>query len=106
MKDTIVVSALVVLAIIIAHPAMATADSWQERMLFSPTPAQLEVEQSRGRIMIYDGLKDIQVANALDSQFSRIENMMFTGTVVTDEQGETLVDEATGEVVVEQDGCD
>ena len=82
MKDAIVITALVMLAIIIAHPAVAAADSWQERMLFNPSPAQLEMERSRNRIMIYEGLKDVQVAEAMDSQFDRIEHMMFTGTVV------------------------
>jgi hypothetical protein len=106
MKDTIVIPALILLAIIIANPVSASADSWQERMLFKPTPAQLDMEQSRGRIMIYEGLKDTQVANALDSQFGRIEHMMFTGTVVTDNRGEALVDEETGEVMIENDGCE
>ena len=105
MKDAIVISTLLMLAIIIAHPASASADSWQERILFNPTPAQLDMEKSRGRIMIYEGLKDVQVAEAMDSQFDRIEHMMFTGTVVTDEQGEVLIDEETGNAVTEDDGC-
>jgi len=105
MKDIIVISTLVMLAVIVTHPAAASADSWQDKLLFSPTPAQLEMEESRDRIMIYEGLKDVQVAEAMDSQFDRIEHMMFTGTVVTDDQGEVLIDEETGNAMVEDDGC-
>jgi len=105
MKDIIVISTLVMLAVIVTHPAAASADSWQEKLLFSPTPAQLTMEESRDRIMIYEGLKDVQVAEAMDSQFDRIEHMMFTGTVVTDDQGEVLIDEETGNAMVEDDGC-
>ena len=35
----------------------------------------------------------------------RIDSMMFVRTVVTDKQGEPLRNEATGEVVAENDGC-
>ncbi|MDX1696781.1 MAG: hypothetical protein R3308_00755 [Thiohalobacterales bacterium] len=106
MKEVIVISTLLMLAIIIAHPASASADSWQERMLFSPSPAQLSMERSRGRVMIYEGLKDVQVAEAMDSQFDRIEHMMFTGTVVTDDRGEVLLNKDTGQPVIEEDGCE
>jgi len=85
-------------------PVQAT-DSWQEQMLFAPTLAQLELEQSRDRIMIYHGLTDALVARAMDQQFERIQHMMFTGTVVTDEQGEAVMDPATGKPQVEDDGC-
>jgi hypothetical protein len=79
-------------------------DSWQEKMLFTPSPSQLELEK-RGRIMIYDGLKDTQVSRAMDAQFDRIESMMFVRTVATDARGEVLRDKETDEVVVEDDGC-
>ena len=61
--------------------------------------------QQRGRVMIYDGLKDTEVDNAMDKQFERIDSMMFVRTVVTDKQGEPLRNEATDEVVAENDGC-
>lgn len=80
------------------------ADDWQEKMLYAPPPSQIELEK-RGRIMIYDGLTDAQVARAMDTQFDRIESMMFVGTVVTDTRGEALRDAGTGEVLVEDDGC-
>ncbi len=106
MKDTMITSALIALAILLSRPSIANAaDSWQERMLFNPPPAQLEMEKTRHRIMIYEGLKDIQVAHAMENQFERIEHMMFTGTVVTDDRGEPVIDPETGVARVEDDGC-
>jgi hypothetical protein len=92
------------LAVMLAGPVQA-ADDWQEKMLFAPSDTQLALEESRDRVMIYHGLTDVQVARAMDRQFERIEHMMFTGTVVTDEQGEALVDPDTGQAQVEDDGC-
>ena len=106
MKNTTITTALLALALLLFRPSNAdAADNWQERMLFEPTPAQLQVEKSRDRIMIYAGLKDVQVAQAMEEQFDRIEHMMFVGTVVTDSRGESVVDPDTGEVKVEDDGC-
>lgn len=86
-----------------AGPTQA-ADSWQEKMLFSPTSSQIELEK-RGRVMIYDGLTDTQVARAMDAQFDRIESMMFVRTIATNSEGKILRNEKTGDVVVEDDGC-
>ena len=79
-------------------------DSWQEKMLFNPSASQLALEK-RGRIMIYDGLKDSQITRAMDTQFDRIQSMMFVHTVATNSEGETLRDKETGDVVVQDDGC-
>ena len=106
MKDTNIIPMLVIIAAMLIRPVTVSAgDSWQVKMLFDPTPAQLEMEQTRSRIMIYHGLKDVEVTSAMDGQFDRIEHMMFTGTVATDSQGKVLIDEETGEPVVEDDGC-
>ena len=106
MKDTIIIPMLVIITAFLSRPVtVSAADSWQEKMLFNPTPAQLETEQTRARIMIYHGLKDVQVGLAMDEQFDRIEHMMFTGTVVTNSQNEVLIDEETGETKVENDDC-
>jgi len=91
--------------ILLADAAGAgAADTWQVRLLFDPPPSQLDAE-ARGRVMIYEGLTEAQVAQAMDEQFERIGSMMFVGTVRSDEQGEVLHDTQTGEVLVEDDGC-
>jgi len=77
---------------------------WYLQRLFEPTGQQLAVE-SQGRVQIYAGMKDRDVARALEEQFERIDAMMFTGTIVTDPQGEPARDRETGEVLVENDGC-
>lgn len=105
MKDIIVITALTIITILMVVPASAHADSWQERMLFEPTASQLELEQQRQRVMIYQGLTDVQVARAMDEQFGRIEHMMFGGTVITDDLGEPKLDLETGEALTEDDGC-
>lgn len=96
----------IIFSVLILGPAGPTqaGQSWQEKMLFNPPTSQLEREQ-RGSIMIYDGLRDAQITRALDTQFDRIQSMMFIRTIVTDSAGEAVHDEETGEVVVEDDGC-
>ena len=81
------------------------ASNWQEQLLFNPPDSQLKLEQ-RGRIMIYDGLTDKQIAKVLDTQFDRIEAMMFVRTIITNEEGNAMLDSETGLVIVEDDGCE
>lgn len=85
--------------------AVATAmENWQYQRLFTPSPQARQAEQA-GAIVIYDGLTDTTVARALDLHFDRIQNMMFTRTVITDADGEPLRDPRTGDVLQEDDGC-
>ncbi|MES9969528.1 MAG: hypothetical protein ABW092_05800 [Candidatus Thiodiazotropha sp.] len=81
------------------------SQDWQQRRLMQPTPSDLHREQA-GHIMIYDGLTDRQVATAMDRHFNRIQSMMFTGIVVTDDDGVPKTDPDTGEFIIENDGCD
>jgi len=104
MKQTIIISGLVIISAILSRPVTA-AGSWQEKILFNPTPAQIQMEEERQRVMIYEGLTDVQVTQAMEQQFERVEHMMFTGTVVTDTEGEVVVDPDTGKPEVEDDGC-
>jgi hypothetical protein len=67
-------------------------------------PGRLQ-EEAAGRIYTDDGLRDIDVERAMRERYERIEDMMFTREKMTDEKGEVLKDPATGEAVVEDDGC-
>lgn len=96
--------ALATMFAICGAPTVLAADLWQERMLFNPPSSQLDAE-ARGRIMIYDGMTDAQIANAMDSQFDRIESMMFVRTIHSDAQDEIMHDPASGRVEVDDDGC-
>lgn len=69
---------------------------WQLAMLQEPSPAQLKSEQ-RGRVFIYDQLHDRDVELAMNTQFDRIERMMFVRTQQTTQDGETETAD---------DGCD
>ena len=77
--------------------ALAMEDNrWQLEMIHSPSSAQLKVEE-RGRVYIYDGLHEADVELAMNTQFSRLDNMMFVRTKVESaEEGEEDAD----------DGCD
>ena len=46
------------------------------RRLFEPTPGELAQEAS-GRIYIYEGLRESDVARAMTEEFDRVDTMMF-----------------------------
>jgi hypothetical protein len=74
------------------------------RRLFEPTDAE-QAAEAKGRIHIYDGLRDTDVQRALDEEFERVDNMMFIRTRKTDASGEVKRDDETGEEEYEDDGC-
>jgi hypothetical protein len=78
-------------------------DSFQHNALFNPSQSQLGAE-ARGRVMIYEGLDNAVIERALDSQFERIEHMMFT-RIPQAESDPDDDDGGGGEVTVEDDGC-
>ena len=99
---------LLAMSSVFSYSALADDDpqqSWQMSLLFNPGDHQHEMER-RGRVFIYDGLRDTKVEQALDEQYDRIEGMMFINTVVTDDDGVPMTDPETGELLVENDGCD
>ena len=71
--------------------ALATQD-WQERRLLAPSAAQQRMELL-DRVYIYDGLHEDTVDRALDTQFDRVENMMFVGVRHTTEDGDEYADD-------------
>jgi len=107
MRSQILFTQLILLAFagLIYSNAVKSSNSWQMTRLFHPSQADLASEK-KGKIIIYSGLTDKTVAMALDENFYRIEAMMFTKTILTDAKGTPLRDAETGEIVVEDDGCD
>ena len=67
-------------------------DSYQLKVLFTPTKSDLEAE-AKGRVMIYDSLKNETVEKALDEQFWRIDKMMFIRTQYVQEDGDYKTEE-------------
>jgi len=89
-------TSLVVANLVWGIPLMAeeavAAQDWQEDRLLSPSERQLSSEQ-RGRVIIYDGLDERLVDSALDTQFGRVEHMMFVGVRHTEPGGEEWADD-------------
>lgn len=79
-------------------------DQWQMARLHTPTKVQRASEQ-RKQVFIYQGVTDKEVDKAMDAHFDRIEWMMFTNVIVTDESGVAVRDPETGAVITEGDDC-
>jgi hypothetical protein len=95
-KSRLILSGLLLGSLLASSPLAATEeDNFQMNALFNPSQAQLRAEE-RGHIMIYDNLDSEDVERALDEQYQRIENMMFTRIRHT---------APDGAVRVEDDGC-
>jgi len=77
---------------------------WRMQRLMEPSPRDLEKER-KGSVYIYDGLTEREVDGALETQFARIQNMMFVGTVKTDARGKPLQDAESGKSVRESGSC-
>jgi hypothetical protein len=83
-------------------PVLVESD-WQLRRLMEPTHEEL-IREKEGEVVIYDQLTDKQVDDAMSAYPERIRNMMFIGTIVTDEQGDAHVDDY-GMFQMEDGGC-
>ena len=77
---------------------------WQLQRLFEPTDHQLRQEES-GFVFIYDGIKSSDIERVMSEQFHRLDSIMFTGIIITDEDGEPVLDPVTGLAMREDDGC-
>ena len=86
---------LAALVLIVSGSTIASAESYQHKVLFNPSEANLAAEE-RDRVMIYDGMSSEEVDLAMDQQFDRIENMMFI---------RTKHKQANGEFVADDDDC-
>ena len=73
------------------------------RRLFEPTPAELRAERS-GRIYIYEGLRESDVARAMAEQFDRVDSMMFI-RVQRPVQKTELQSKEPVEYQTQDDGC-
>lgn len=97
------------LVLFIWTSAVAAADDTgvaeiELRRLLEPTESEI-AQEHKGRIYIYEGLRDIDIERAMDSEFNRIEHMMFIRTRKTNDKGDVVRDPNTGEAEVEDDGC-
>ena len=88
---TAVVTASLISASVLAAQVDVSAQ-WQEGRLLEPSAAQRTTEQS-GKVIIYDRMDEALVDKALDSQFERIENMMFIRIQRPQPVGEAMEDD-------------
>lgn len=92
--SALIATSVVTSLALVSHQAMAAQD-WQQRRVLSPTMHERTRERA-GRIIIYDGLHETVVDEALDTQFDRIGSMMFVNVERTSADGE----------ISEDDDCD
>jgi hypothetical protein len=74
------------------------------RRLFEPTPAEVQAEQ-QGRVYIYEGLKEEDIARAMREQFRRVDSMMFIRVQPTPVPPTPGQGGATSPVYYQDDGC-
>jgi hypothetical protein len=78
----------------------SAAYQMQYSHLMNPSESTLKSEQVRQSVYIYEGMKLADVEKAMDSQFDRVENMMFVQTRVPARTGESDAE------TTQKDGCD
>lgn len=74
------------------------------RRLLQPTPAELRAEQG-GRVYIYEGLEEADIARALREQFTRVNSMMFIRVKPTPAAATPGQDGEPTTVYYRDDGC-
>jgi hypothetical protein len=103
-KKSVIAALFLTAAPVQAAFSESVFERWQMKRMFQPAQSQLMLEQ-KGKVFIYEGIKDNDVSRVMDEEFERIESMMFIGTVVTDKAGKPKSDPLTGLVMKEDDGC-
>jgi len=76
--------------------------NYQLKRLMQPSDRQIKHEEKE-RVIIYVGMKDIDIEKAMDEQFDRIEKFVFAATIVTDQNGKPLY--KNGQIVTEDNDC-
>ena len=92
MKTQNITKALFGMTLALSNTGIHAGDTYQYKVLFNPSEANLASEK-RGRVMIYNGMKEEEVELAMENQFDRIENMMFINTQRRTETGEYVADD-------------
>ena len=85
---------IALLSVMVVLPDSAGAgdfDQWQYQQLMQPSQSQLAMEAG-GRVNIYDGMREADVEQAMDTQFERIGSMMFVRTVRVTDNGDIIED--------------
>ncbi len=103
-KTVIATAMLMTIAPVQAAYSDSVYERWQLKRLLQPGDGQLKQEQ-KGKVFIYEGLRDKDVTRVMGEQFERLGTMMFIGTVITDEKGEPQIDPETGLTMKEDDDC-
>jgi hypothetical protein len=103
-KLFIALTAFFALSAVQAEAKAPDADAWQQNALFNPG-SFVKYREQKGLVTIYDGLAETEVNRFLDTQFDRIENVMFTRVKLTDASG-AVRKNADGSAIVQDDGCD
>ena len=81
------INKLIISLLLAASSSAYATGSYQLKVLLTPSDSNLQAE-SKGRVMIYDGLKSGIINLAMNDQFDRIESMMFVNTQYLQEDGE------------------
>ena len=71
MKTQNITKALFGMILALSNTGIHAGDTYQYKVLFNPSEANLASEK-RGRVMIYNGMKEEEVELAMENQFDRI----------------------------------
>jgi hypothetical protein len=77
---------------------------WQRERIFDPS-ANVIQQESAGRVFIFEGMLASDIDKAMQTQFDRIDSMMFIRTIPTDDNGQPKKNPSTGKVLVLDDDC-